>query len=378
MAPRPTPPRTPFRYDIRTAADVLGTNFQGYVGSEEDGSPSSARATFERRSLEGDLLGPLNARLVAVGDVFSPAVAIGPRSIGGRGVAVSTVPLDQASIFNRIDLRGELPLGYDVELYVNDVLISGQTAAEQGRYEFLNVPLSPGVNVVRIVTYGPRGERKEDTRIINVSGGLLRKGESTLEFGAVDQNQPLIRFRRFQAFAGREVFARGPRVVAAVNHGVSQYLTLSAAAGSYAPRENLQQDFAVLGARTSLFGYATQAALATNDDGGSGATLAVAGRPFGVSTVLRHSEYRGGFIDENNLAADLMRDVRRRSEITLDGSLPLGGRILPVSLRTFRDEYVDGGSRTVASGRASAAMSGVLYSTGLDYERGSLPGSRAS
>lgn len=364
-----TKPHLPLRYDVRAAADIFNANFLAYIASDEEGSPNTARATLERRSMSGRLLGPLKARVISAGDVYTPGLAIGPRSIAGRGVAFSTAQLDQASVFNRIDLRGELPLGYDVELYVNDVLVSGQSTPDQGRYEFLSVPLSAGVNIVRIVKYGPRGDRDEQTRVINVSGGLLRKGEATLEFGAVDQDEPLIRFDDRQAVAGREVFTRGSRVVANLNYGLTQYLTLSGGVATYAARPGLQQDLVTLGARTSLFGFATQLDVAANGDGGTGATLGVAGRIMGISAVLRHSEYQGDFIDESNVAADLTRFTERRTEVSIDGNLPIGRAILPISLRAFRDEYVDGASRITFFGRASSAVGGVLYTTGLDYDR---------
>ncbi|TMJ11115.1 MAG: hypothetical protein E6G94_16540 [Alphaproteobacteria bacterium] len=126
------------RFDVRAAGDLLYTGFQGFVGSDEEGRPADARILFERRSLKGNLLGPLGATRVSGGDVFTPSLAYGPRSVAGRGISFTTAPLEQASVFETIDLRGELPIGYDVELYINDVLRSGQRAPVQGRYEFLD------------------------------------------------------------------------------------------------------------------------------------------------------------------------------------------------------------------------------------------------
>ena len=139
-----------FRYDLRVAGDVLWSNFQGYLGSDELGRAANARVMLQRRSLEGALLGPLHVREISVGDTFTPGLAIGPRSVSGRGLSLSTAPLEQTNIFNRIDLRGDLPPGFDVELYVNDVLKGSTNQAVNGRFEFLNVPLSPGVNVLRL------------------------------------------------------------------------------------------------------------------------------------------------------------------------------------------------------------------------------------
>ena len=118
-----------FRYDLRLAGDLLWTNFQGFVGSDEEGRATNARVLLQRRSVEGNLLGPLHARDVSLGDTYSPGLAIGPRSASGRGFSISTAPIEQTNVFNRIDLRGDLPSGYDVELYVNEVLRGGTAQA---------------------------------------------------------------------------------------------------------------------------------------------------------------------------------------------------------------------------------------------------------
>ncbi|WP_334163490.1 hypothetical protein [Phenylobacterium sp.] len=362
--------RTPVRYDVRIGADLLYTGFQGYVGSDERGEPSTARFVLERRSVEGRLLGPLRARTVSVGDVFTPGLAVGPRSIGGRGAIISTIPLDQTNIFNRIDLRGELPLGYDVELYVNDILRSGQNTPAQGRYEFLNVPLSQGINVVRVVTYGPRGDRSENTRIINVGGGVLRRGEATLELGVVQQEEPLVVLRPPNPEEQISPARGGWRAVGSVNYGLTSTLTLSAAAAlipTGAP-DSYRQLYNV-GVRTSLFGFATQVDLAYDDDDRSAVALGLAGQVFGVSTVFRHAEFQGGFIDENGPGADLTRAMARRTELTFDGNLEIARRVVPLSVRGLRNEYADGLVDFAASARASTTAASILVSTGLEYQR---------
>ncbi|HVI30936.1 hypothetical protein [Phenylobacterium sp.] len=362
--------RTPVRYDVRIGADLLYTGFQGYVGSDERGEPSTARFVLERRSIEGRLLGPLKARTIGVGDVFTPGLSVGPRSIGGRGLIISTVPLDQTNIFNRIDLRGELPLGYDVELYVNNILRSGQNTPAQGRYEFLNVPLSQGINVVRVVTYGPRGERSENTRIINVGGGVLRRGEATLEVGVVQQEEPLLVLRPPGPDEQISPARGGWRAVGSVNYGLTSTLTLNAAAAlipTGAP-DSYRQLYNV-GVRTSLFGFATQVDLAYDDDDRSAVALGLAGQVFGVSTVLRHAEFQGGFIDENGPSADLTRAMSRRTEMTFDGNLEVARHVVPLSIRGLRNEYADGLVDMAASARASTTAASVLVSAGVEYQR---------
>ena len=360
-------PKAQTQYDVRLGADFLYAGLQAYFGSDDTGRLTTGRVLLEKRSVDGDLLGPLHARVVDVGDVFTPGLSIGPRSLGGRGVEFSTVPLDQTNVFNRVDLRGELPIGDDVELYVNDVLQGSQNQAVNGQYEFLNVPLTQGVNVVRIVTYGPHGERNEETRIINAGGGLLRPGQTTLEFGAVDQNQPLLHIGDVDPFIVDHITGK-PRVVANLNYGLTQSLTLSAGGAVYTDQLGVQRQLATGGLRTSIAGFSTELDLAGDNLGGEGASIDLAGRLFGTNAVLRHSEYRGGLLDENNAEADLERPLTRRTELDLDRSVLFGGQPIPLSVRALRDQYADGGDAWITQVRGSASLGSILYSTGFEYD----------
>ena len=361
-------PKFPTRYDIRLGGDLAYMGLQAYLGSDDSGRVSTARILLEKRSIDGRLLGPLHARVVSLGDVFTPGLSIGPRSLGGRGFQLSTAPLDQASIFNRVDLRGELPLGSDVELYVNDVLQGAQQAAVAGQYAFLQVPLTQGVNVIRIVTYGSRGQRSEETRIINASGGLLRAGQVTFDFGAVSQDEALVQIRDLNAFATDRGAGR-PRVVASVNYGLTQYLTASAGGAVYTDKRGVDRRLYTGGLRTSIAGFATQFDVAGDNRGGQGASVDIAGRILGTNTVLRHAEYRGGLLDENNAEVDIDRALRQRTELDLDRNIAFGGRVIPLSVRALRDVYADGGSAWISQARGSASLGSVLYSTGLEYDR---------
>lgn len=363
------------RYDVRVGADVLYTGFQGYVGSDERGRPSTSRFVFERRDREGDLLGPVGATQFAVGDVYTPSLAVGARSVGGRGVTLSTAPLEQTSVFDRVDLRGELPIGFDVELYINDILRSGQQTPVQGRYEFLDVPLVRGVNVIRIVSYGPRGERFEETRVINVAGGALPQGKFTVDVGVVQQDKPLIDLRRGGRLVGG---GEGElRASLGVAYGLTAGTTLLAGAAQFTPREGPERRLGTVGIRTSLAGFAMQIDGAYDDDGGKAIALGAAGTLLGVSSVVRHAEYRGGFVDEALPTGGDSMGLRRHSEATMDFSVgPVVGLTFPVSLRAQRDEFADGRVATIGGLRFSSSTSNVLFSAGFDVDVTQIPDAR--
>lgn len=357
------------RYDVRIGGDLLYAGFEGYLGSDDSGQLNSVRATFARRQLDGGLLGPINGTSVAVGDTYTPNMAMGARSASGRGVSFSNAPLEQTSVFDRIDLRGELPIGYDVELYVNDVLRSGQRSPVQGRYEFLGVPLVRGLNVIRIVSYGPRGERSEVTRVVNVSGGQLKKHQLVIDFGAVQDGTPLINIAPPDPTALLGTGGTGRlRITANISYGLTSSLTAVAGVASFPVSDKEDRRMATLGLRGSVFGFAGQVDAAADALGGMGAALGLAGEIHGVSLVTRHAEYRNGFVDEAG-GGDVTTALLRHSEFRVDANLPLAGAVLPLSLQMQRNEFANGSTNLTSGLRTSATIFDVLMSGGFDFQR---------
>lgn len=371
--------RTITRAEARVAGDLLQTGFSAWVATDESADPVAARVAFTRRSPEGRLLGSLGGTMAAAGDVFTPSQTIGPRSLGGAGVVFSSTRIDDASVFQRINLRGELPVGYDAELYVNDILRSGQRGSGvQGRYEFNDIPLVRGRNAIRIVLYGPHGERVERTRVLNVGGGQLATGKTTLDIGVVAQDRAVIDLSD-QSISG---FTRGRgalRAVLGVAHGVSEGLTLTGSLARFTDSAGIAHTMGSVGTRNSLAGMAMQADVAADFEGGRAVSLGLAGRVMGISFVGRHVEYGGGFADEANTSFDPARPMRRYSEVVFDLAVPLPGSLgLPLSGRIERAAFIDGGTSLTARARTTASLGNTLVAIGADYSRRTTPGTSAS
>ena len=366
------------RFEVRVAADVLKSTFTGFVGTDDTGRPASANLRLERRDPAGEMLGPLGASYLALGDVYTPALSLGPRSFGGQGAVVSNATLETADVFDRITLRGELPLGYDVELYVNDILRGSQNQAAEGRYEFLDVPLVRGVNIVRIVLFGPRGERQESTRVINLGGGLLDPGKVEFQAGFVLQERPVIEFERGELVSSGA--AKGePRAIASASVGLTQTLTGSAALSAFSDFTGARHELASVGLRGSLAGVAVQADLAHDFGLGSALAIGGAGRLGETAYSLRHIEYSGDFADESNFLYNPGRPLARYSEMQLDLGLSvamLGG--LPLSLRGRRAEYADGGATLSGQVRTTLTALDTLFAVASDLQRQTFPGGKAT
>ena len=328
-----------------------------------------------RRDVDGELLGPLGATEFAFGDVATAAMPLGLRGTSGRGAYVSNQPFESFSVFDQVDLRGVLPDGYEVELYRNGVLLDSTAQATNGQYEFLQVPVDYGLNVFRIVFYGPQGQRREEVRRISVGDGRLSPGAFEYSFGAVQNGtnvlgvqgpdfRPGVRYGDWQA-------------VGEVSYGFNAGLTGVASAAFFEEDGNARW-IAAAGLRTGLAGLALRADAGISDGGGYATGLGLGGQALGGAFSLSHFEYGGEFVDEvRSFTSDALR---RSTELDFNTTLGLAsgviGTSLPINLRARHLEFADGRRQIDASLRGSARLPGFLVSNTFEYGRSSSPGGR--
>jgi len=164
-----------FQYSTYLTGDLLFHETSAYVFGYQHGV-SEARGTIGRRDPGATLLGPLRATEYAAGDVLFPGLELISLPRSGPGFVLSSFPLDQQTQFDRNTFRGDLPAGWEVELYQNRALIGFQQSRPDGLYEFINVPLVFGLNEFRLVFYGPQGQRREETSRFNLAESLTPAG----------------------------------------------------------------------------------------------------------------------------------------------------------------------------------------------------------
>ncbi|WP_295530472.1 hypothetical protein [Novosphingobium sp. Chol11] len=356
--------------DFRFAGDLAFMTARVFASASSRDGLTAARLELGRRDPDGDLLGPLGATEFQLGDVSTAALPVGLRGIGGRGAFITNTPLEQASIFDSIDLRGDLATGYEVELYRNNTLIGSTARAINGQYQFLQVPVDFGLNVFRLVFYGPQGQRREVVRRISVGDGRLAPGQFVYSLGAAQRDVNLLGVRGPRFIPGQDYGAwRGS---AEIGYGISRALTASLGAGFYqtgAIGAWRNRWLVTGGLRTGLGSTALRLDLGVQDGGGKSAEVGVGGKLFGVAYALNHAEYSGGAIDE--VRAFTADPLRRATELNLNATLQLGAagasRALPLTARLRRIEFADGRGLTDAALRASLPLSGLILSNTLEY-----------
>ena len=179
-----------FGYSTLGRHDLGFFSSQYYLGGGSENELDYARLTLEKTSLEGGLLGPVNATQYHFGDVVPVAGASGQE----RGMSFSNRPLTGNTELDTLDLQGDIQPGWDVELYRNDVLINALTAGPDGRYVFNDIELLYGNNTLRLIFYGPQGQIREKTKQVLVDSRTVEKQHyfdlSLTQPGSLFLNEP--------------------------------------------------------------------------------------------------------------------------------------------------------------------------------------------
>lgn len=359
--------------DLRIAGDLAMMTARAFVEASSDEGLIGARIELGRRDPDSRLLGPLRASEFQFGDVTTLALPLGLRGTSGRGAFITNAPLERASVFDTIDLDGDLPGGYEVELYRNNILIGSSRTPLNGQYRFLNVAVDYGLNVFRLVFYGPQGQRREEVRRVSVGDGRLSPGEFIYTLGAAQKEVNVFDVRRRGFTPGLDYGAW--RTTALLEYGLTRQLTMALGGAWFESRFGRQWQ-AIGGVRTGIADTAVKLDLGYQSGGGKAAELGVGGKISGLGYTLTHGEYRGGFIDEQrSFSGDLLR---RSSELNVNAALKLGGGeralVVPLIGQLRRAEFANGRKETEASLRASLPFSQFLLSNNVGYVSTSSPG----
>jgi hypothetical protein len=313
-----------------------------------------ARLTLTRKDPDGRLLGPLGAREVAVGDVFHPGLdlIVLPRS--GNGLLLSNYPLHAAAQFDRQTFRGDLPPGWAVELYRGEELLAYAQARADGLFEFLETPLLFGLNVFRFEYYGPQGQRRTETRLLNIGDALTPRGKVYYRLAG---NDPSLRL------AGDAAGASGPRSSFDLSAGFTQTLSGSFSLATVELADG-QHHYGKAGLRKTWGSLFANLDVAADQRGGLAWQGTVQTRVAGIGVHAQHAEL-DGFLSERFLAR---RDVpvRSRSLLRLDAVVPATflPRI-PVLLELRQDRLTSGERVSELAFRLSAYRHGTAVSNQL-------------
>ena len=191
------------QYEVYASGEAGPVAYDARLSSDRSGLPATLRLRAYRTDPAAGLLGPLKATHVAVGDVQGLSTPLVSQSGVGRGFVVTNRPVDRPLNFDRTDFRGELPRGWDAELYRNGQLLAFANDRADGRYEFLGVPLQYGQNRFEVVLYGPQGQVKREVKSVPVGLDSIPPRKSWYWAGADEEGRDLINLHQAPIVARR-------------------------------------------------------------------------------------------------------------------------------------------------------------------------------
>tara|TARA_R110002012_G_scaffold159898_1_gene321568 strand:- start:1552 stop:4635 length:3084 start_codon:yes stop_codon:yes gene_type:complete len=242
------PDRDSARYSVLGSHDFAYLNSQFFVAGNDSDELSDVRLTLSKESLNGDLLGPLNATQVQFGDITPVNVGIGNTASQSRGFRVTNSKLTQINDNKTINLTGDIQLGWDIELYRNGILIDQQMSLQSGRYEFNDVDLLFGDNQFELIMYGPQGQIESQTEQYFITTNSVEQGEGQYRFSVADVGESLFGISTVSTALDPGVLLSG-----VYNRGITDWFSLSAGVSSLLADAGEDQQYFSLGSNLALF-----------------------------------------------------------------------------------------------------------------------------
>lgn len=301
-------------YNITTALDAGLMNAELFVAGDNRNQVNETRFRLERKDPDGHIIGGLPVTEFSVGDVYSPEMPMVARTQIGRGFTVSTIPLDAPTEFDRITLNGDLPLGWDVEVYRNEVLIGFQSSSSDGRYAFADVPLLFGVNVVKLVFYGPQGQRREEIRQFRVGAGMTKPGEVKFRVSGNQHDARTLYKRRTTTTdldGESRMFAEAQ---VGLTRNISAGVNVSAV-----PTAQGQQRYVGASSATTFGDVYTRGDLVKQQGEGWAARLSGQTAVAGASVIAQHDHYHKFSSEYMPSSTD---PLTSRTKLRVDGTIP--------------------------------------------------------
>lgn len=351
-------------YSLLSAFDLAGLSTQTFLSGSASGL-SNLRMYGSRKDPTAGLLGPLRARTVEFGDVVTLPIPLVAHPRQGVGLMISNAPLGQADEFASTAIRGDALPGWEVELYHNEALLDFVTVGDSGRYEFPDVEIGYGENIVRTVAYGPQGQVRERVERFQIGSEMSPPG--TLEYRLFASSPGHALAERWVPELSNAEAADTWDLHGRVDYGVGRHLSLGGGLARIALADRIGS-YATLSVRSAFRGFFTQADLAQDLAGGSAAQLSTRTRFRGISLLLQQSIFRGYLSGEDSGGTPRRSETRLRVAGTLD---PPGLRWLAYNLQFERDRFADQNrpSRDRAAFRLASQLGRVNVSHELGWER---------
>ncbi|HET8749493.1 MAG TPA: carboxypeptidase regulatory-like domain-containing protein, partial [Sphingomicrobium sp.] len=351
---------------VYAAGEIARLSYDAQITTNQKGIPANLRLRAYRSDPDGHLLGPAKATHFGFGDVEGFDSKLTGTAAAGRGAVITNRPLATQSAFDRTHFEGDLPAGWEAELYRNDELLAFSKPTSDQRYVFDNIQLLYGENRIRIVLYGPQGQIRQRDETINVGQDNAPPGKTWYWAGF---NEP-----------SRDIFTLNkppdgsnlPKAQAtvALEHGIDTRTSVAALARAMLIGDQ-RVTFVEGTVRRSVGMAMIEAGAARESNGGMAARAQVLGK-IGPLNIDAEALVANDF----HLNGGKLEDLRDYS-LSLDAPVKIGRTVLPAHADVHFTER-NGTKQLDAAARLSANFERFNLASAIHYRKQFLPsGQRA-
>ncbi len=333
------------RTSVYAAGEIARLSYDAQIATNQKGVPSSLRLRAYRSDPDGDLLGPLHATHFGFGDVAGLATRLSGSATSGRGAVLTNRPVVSPTNFDRTRFEGDLPAGWDAELYRNGELLAFAHGDARQRYVFDDVQLMYGENQISIVLYGPQGQIRTRDEVINVGQDNVPPGKTWYWAGV---NQP---GRDLVSLAGDAISPLEPKMQAAlsVEHGLDERTS----AGVLAQTMLLQDErvtFVEGSVRRSIGSALIEVGVSKENSGGTAVRAQLLAK-LGSLNISAEAVAANDFHLRGGPAT-----TQREARLAVDSPIRLGRTVIPAHAEVHYINRPDGSSQLDAAARLATTV----------------------
>jgi hypothetical protein len=344
---------------VYAAGEVAHLSYDAQITTNARGVPSLLRLRAFRSDPDAHLLGPLKATHFGFGDVEgfdSPLTGV---VAAGRGAVVTNRPLTARTAFDRTRIEGDLPTGWEAEIYRNGELLGFAKSDPSQRYVFDDVQLLYGENKIRVVLYGPQGQVRERDETLNVGNDDVPKGKTWYWLGANHPGRDLVTLEKPPDDANQ------PRAQAAVSveHGLDTRTSVGVLARAMLIGDQ-RLTFVEGTVRRTVGPAQVELSAARESNGGTAAHAQILGK-FGNVYVNAEALIANDF----HLRGVDAPQSSKEGRLAVDIPFKLGSATVPAHADVHYVDRTDGSRSLDAAARLSASIDRFNLSSGVAYHR---------
>ncbi len=303
------------KYSILSRGDLANMSSSIYLSGDNEDGLNNLRLLMEKTDPEHGLLGDLNASKFSFGDINPSYFPIHSNYPIERGVTIQKGDIERSGVFDTTNFKGNLQPGWEVEVYHNERLVASTMVGEDGLYRFDEVPVYYGKNDFKLISYGPQGQTKEETKLITVGEDMIQKGKEGYQLSISQQGTKLIDVNKED---DEEPGDDSARLVTNYEYGLSNNLSLSTGISSFeiGKKRHGYLNFGIKG----VAGRIAAKADVVHDIADGDAFHMVTQTGLGPLSIRAEHEMFSDFIDEDT--ADSTDPLQSTTNVKANGLLP--------------------------------------------------------